>query len=55
MQDVKVYINRRHADRAGQLADDSIYLSTEDAALNSMIDKILKHLVPEPSIYENKN
>ena len=52
MQDVKIYMNRRHADRAGQVTDDSIYVSTEDAALKNVIDKILKHLVPEPSVYE---
>lgn len=52
MQDVKIYMNRRHVDRAGQITDDSIYVSTEDAALKNVIDKILKHLVPDPSVYE---
>jgi hypothetical protein len=52
MQDVKVYMNRRHADRSAHITEDSIYLSTEDAALKGMIDKILKYLVPNPSIYE---
>ena len=52
MQDVKVYVNRRHADRSGQVTDESIYLSTEDAALKTILDKTLKHLLPSPSVYE---
>ena len=52
MNDVKVYLNKRHSDKSGQVTDESIYLSTEDAALKSMLNTRLKHLLLIPSVYE---
>jgi hypothetical protein len=52
MEDVKVYKNKRHAERSAEITKNSIYLSTEDTGLNIMLDKILKDLLPNPSPYE---
>lgn len=54
MEDVKVYINRRHLARSNEITENSIFLSTEDTALKTMLDKILRNLVPNPSIYEKQ-
>lgn len=52
MDDVKVYVNKRHLARSNEITDNSIYMSTEDTSLNTMLDKILRQMLPEPSIYE---
>jgi len=52
MEDVKVYRNKRHAERSAEITKNSIYLSTEDTGLSIMLDKILKDLLPNPSPYE---
>jgi hypothetical protein len=54
MEDVKVYINRKHLARSNDITENSIFLSTEDTALKTMLDKILRNLVPNPSIYEKQ-
>ena len=52
MDDVKIYVNKRHLARSNEITDNSIYMSTEDTSLNVMLDKMLRQMLPEPSIYE---
>ena len=52
MEDVKVYRNKRHAERSAEITKNSIYLSTEDTGLNIILDSILTDLLPNPSLYE---
>ena len=52
MDDVKIYVNKRHLARSNEITDSSIYMSTEDTSLKVMLDKMLKQMLPEPSIYE---
>ena len=52
MDDVKVYVNKRHLARSNEITDNSIYMSTEDTSLKVMLDKVLRQMLPNPSIYE---
>ena len=52
MDDVKIYVNKRHLARSNEITDNSIYMSTEDTSLKVMLDKMLRQMLPEPSIYE---
>ena len=52
MDDVKIYVNKRHLARSNEITDNSIYMSTEDTSLKIMIDKVLGQMLSEPSIYE---
>lgn len=52
MEDVKIYVNKRHLARSNEITDNSIYMSTEDTSLKVMLDKILRQMLSEPSIYE---
>jgi hypothetical protein len=52
MDDVKIYVNKRHLARSNEITDSSIYMSTEDTSLKVMLDKMLRQMLPEPSIYE---
>jgi len=52
MEDVKVYKNKRHAARSAEITKSSIYLSTEDTGLTTMVDNIFKELLTNPSPYE---
>ena len=52
MDDVKIYVNKRHLARSNEITDNSIYMSTEDTSLNVMLDKMLRQMLPDPSIYE---
>lgn len=52
MDDVKIYVNKRHLARSNEITDNSIYMSTEDTSLKVMIDKVLGQMLSEPSIYE---
>ncbi len=52
MDDVKVYINKKHLERSSHIRDTSVFLSTEDQAFKMMLDVILLKLFPTPSKYE---
>jgi hypothetical protein len=52
MDDVKIYVNKKHLARSNEITDSSIYMSTEDTSLKVMLDKMLRQMLPEPSIYE---
>jgi hypothetical protein len=52
MDDVKIYVNKRHLARSNEITENSIYMSTEDTSLKLMLDKILKDLFPNMSNYE---
>ena len=52
MEDVKVYVNKKHLARSNEITESSMYMSTEDTSLKLMLDKILKDLLPNQSNYE---
>jgi hypothetical protein len=53
MEDVKIYVNRRHLLRSNEITERSVYLSTEDAAFKGVFDKVLNNLFQNKSIYES--
>ena len=52
MQDVKIYINKRHRDRSSEMTEQSTFVSTEDNSFRVMLEKTFKGLFPTPSSYE---
>jgi hypothetical protein len=52
MDDVKVYVNKKHIERSSNLLDTSVFLSTEDQAFKVVLDAKLLKLLPTPSKYE---
>jgi hypothetical protein len=52
MEDVKVYVNKKHIERSSNLLDTSVFLSTEDQAFKVVLDAKLLKLFPNPSKYE---
>jgi hypothetical protein len=52
MDDVKVYVNKKHLERSSHIVDTSVFLSTEDQAFDMMLNVILLKLFPTPSKYE---
>jgi hypothetical protein len=52
MDDVKVYINKKHLERSNHIRDASVFLSTEDQAFKMILDVVLLKLFPNPSKYE---
>jgi hypothetical protein len=52
MQDVKIYINKRHRDRSSEMTEQSTFVSTEDNSFKVMLEKTFKGLFPTPSSYE---
>jgi hypothetical protein len=52
MQDVKIYINKRHRDRSSEMTEQSTFVSTEDNSFKVMLEKTFKRLFPTPSSYE---
>ena len=52
MDDVKVYVNKRHLERSSHVVDTSVFLSTEDQAFDMMLNVLLLKLFPTPSKYE---
>jgi len=52
MDDVKVYVNKKHLERSNQITEKSVFLSTEDQAFKMILDSTLLKLFPNPSKYE---
>jgi hypothetical protein len=52
MDDVKFYVNQKHAARSKEITEDSTFLSTEDQAFGLALNKVLIKLFPEPSKHE---
>ena len=52
MEDVKIYINKKHSARSNEITTNSIFMSTEDQAFKMMLDKVLIKMFPDKSKYE---
>jgi hypothetical protein len=52
MDDVKFYVNQKHAARSKEITEDSTFLSTEDQSFGLALSRILTKLFPEPSKHE---
>jgi hypothetical protein len=52
MDDVKFYVNQKHAARSKEITEESTFLSTEDQSFGLALSRVLIKLFPEPSNYE---
>ena len=52
MEDVKIYINKKHSARSNEITENSVFLSTEDQAFSLAFDKVLGKMFSNASIYE---
>jgi hypothetical protein len=52
MDDVKFYVNQKHAARSKEITEDSAFLSTEDQSFGLALSRVLIKLFPEPSKHE---
>ena len=53
MEDVKFYVNQKHAARSKEITEESTFLSTEDQSFGLALSRVLIKLFPEPSNYES--
>jgi len=52
MEDVKIYINKKHLARSNEITEHSTFLSTEDQAFSLALDKVLSKMFTDPTIHE---
>jgi hypothetical protein len=52
MEDVKIYTNKKHSARSNEIAEHSVFLSTEDQAFGLALDKVLYRMFSSPTIHE---
>jgi hypothetical protein len=53
MEDVKIYINKKHSARSNEITENSVFLSTEDQAFNLAFDKVLNSMFSNPTTCEH--
>jgi hypothetical protein len=53
MEDVKIYINKKHSARSNEITEHSVFLSTEDQAFDLAFDKVLNSMFSNPTTYEH--
>ena len=53
MEDVKIYINKRHLARSNEITEHSTFLSTEDQAFSLAFDKVLSKMFINPTQHES--
>jgi len=52
MEDVKIYVNKKHSARSNEITEHSTFLSTEDQAFGLAFNKVLNKMFKDPTIYE---
>ena len=52
MEDVKIYINKKHLARSNEITEHSTFLSTEDQAFSLALDKVLSKMFTDPTTHE---
>jgi hypothetical protein len=53
MEDVKIYINKRHLARSNEITEHSTFLSTEDQAFGLALNKVLSTMFVNPTKHES--